>query len=55
MKITKLGLGYVGCVSGACLAQQTHRVFGVDVNPVKVDLISQGISSNISKLLVSSK
>ncbi|NKQ55761.1 nucleotide sugar dehydrogenase [Amycolatopsis sp. K13G38] len=42
MRISVFGLGYVGCVSAACLAYRGHEVVGVDVNPVKVDLVRDG-------------
>ncbi|MFI5605893.1 nucleotide sugar dehydrogenase [Amycolatopsis sp. NPDC051903] len=42
MRISVFGLGYVGCVSAACLAGRGHEVVGVDVNPVKVDLVTRG-------------
>lgn len=44
MRLAIFGLGYVGTVSAACLAQLGHTVVGVDVNAAKVDQVNDGQS-----------
>ncbi|MCE4557559.1 nucleotide sugar dehydrogenase [Roseateles cellulosilyticus] len=44
MKVSVFGLGYVGAVSCACLPELGHEVVGVDINPLKVELIASGQS-----------
>jgi GDP-mannose 6-dehydrogenase len=41
-RVSVFGLGYVGAVTAACLADAGHEVVGVDVNPVKVDMMESG-------------
>lgn len=42
--ISVFGLGYVGCVLAACLAERGHDVIGVDVNAMKVGMVNRGES-----------
>lgn len=43
MKITVFGTGYVGLVTGACLADVGHRVMCVDVDHEKIARLKQGL------------
>ncbi|MBY0459078.1 MAG: nucleotide sugar dehydrogenase, partial [Gemmataceae bacterium] len=43
-RVAVFGIGYVGCVTGACLAQDGHTVIGVDVDPGKVAEVNAGVS-----------
>ncbi|MBU3586923.1 UDP-glucose/GDP-mannose dehydrogenase family protein [Polynucleobacter sp. 31A-FELB] len=42
MKVTIIGSGYVGLVTGACLAEQGNNVFCVDVDPKKIEILNSG-------------
>lgn len=43
MKITVFGSGYVGLVTGACLADVGHSVVCVDVDKGKIERLNNGI------------
>ncbi len=40
MRVSIVGTGYVGLVTGACLAARGHDVVCIDVDPQKVDMIN---------------
>jgi GDP-mannose 6-dehydrogenase len=41
-RVAVFGLGYVGCVTAACLAESGHDVVGVDVDEFKVRMVNEG-------------
>ena len=49
MNISVFGLGYVGCVSLACLSDNGHKLLGVDVAAHKNELINNGKATIIEK------
>jgi UDPglucose 6-dehydrogenase/GDP-mannose 6-dehydrogenase len=44
MKISIIGTGYVGLVTGACLAEKGHQVTCVDINPDRVNALNRAES-----------
>ncbi len=42
MRVTIFGSGYVGLVTGACLADAGNHVVCVDVDPLKIDMLKRG-------------
>lgn len=59
MRIGVFGLGYVGSVSAACLANQGHHVIGVDSMQSKIDLINNGeapiVEPNLKELIANAR
>ncbi|EKS35267.1 nucleotide sugar dehydrogenase [Afipia clevelandensis] len=51
MKISVVGLGFVGTVTGACLCELGHEVVGVDLDPGKVNLFAQGRAPVLEPLI----
>ncbi len=43
MKLTVVGTGYVGLVTGACLADTGHHVICVDIDESKIERLKQGV------------
>ena len=48
MKIAVIGTGYVGLVTGVCLAEAGHTVTCVDIDENKINLLAENISRNPS-------
>jgi UDPglucose 6-dehydrogenase len=44
MNVAVVGLGYVGVVTAACLADKGHLVTGVDVDETRVERLNRGLS-----------
>ncbi|MHB8914252.1 MAG: UDP-glucose dehydrogenase family protein [Thiobacillus sp.] len=42
MKVTVIGTGYVGLVTGTCLAEVGNEVLCLDVDPKKIDILKNG-------------
>src|SRR5437879_2442764 len=42
MKLTIIGTGYVGLVTGTCFAEAGHQVISVDNDPQKVEILQAG-------------
>ena len=42
MKVTVIGTGYVGLVTGTCLAEVGNEVLCLDVDPKKIDILKKG-------------
>ena len=42
MKVTTIGTGYVGLVTGACLAEMGNHVVCLDVNAEKIRILREG-------------
>jgi UDPglucose 6-dehydrogenase len=42
-KIAVIGTGYVGLTTGACFAHMGHKVVCADIDPAKVENLSNGV------------
>lgn len=55
MKVSIIGTGFVGLVTGVCLADKGHEVYCADIDPSKIELINKGVvpfyEANLEALL----
>ena len=59
MRISIFGMGYVGAVCAACMAQRGHTIIGVDVSQEKVAMVNAGkspiVEPGLDELLAAGK
>jgi GDP-mannose 6-dehydrogenase len=59
LEVVVVGLGYVGAVTAACLADRGHAVTGVDVDPLKVEEMDRGrspvVEPRLAELIASTR
>jgi GDP-mannose 6-dehydrogenase len=63
MRISVFGMGHVGCVTAACLADAGHHVVGVDVNPDRVatlnaarsPMVEPGLADLLAKVVAAQR
>lgn len=51
MRVAIFGLGYVGAVSGACLAELGREIVGVDVSAAKIAMINAGAAPIVEEFI----
>lgn len=42
MKVTIIGTGYVGLVTGTCPAELGNQILCIDIDPAKIELLNNG-------------
>ena len=47
MKISVIGTGYVGLVTGTCLAESGNDVICMDIDARKIEMLNDGVGADL--------